>query len=92
MKLLRAAGVPPAGRSPHSTRHTWAALSIASGIDSFLVMESAGHSNLSTTLGGMHVAPGFTVMQSRDGIRASSSYAPQTRPVRLLFSGEFSSD
>lgn len=51
MKLLRAAGVPPAGRSPHSTRHTWAALSIASGIDSFLVMESAGHSNLSTTLG-----------------------------------------
>jgi integrase len=51
MKLLRSAGVSPDGRSPRSTRHTWAALSIASGLGSFLVMESAGHSNLSTTLG-----------------------------------------
>ncbi len=50
MKLLRVASVKVDGRSPHSTRHTWAALSIASGLDSFLVMELAGHSNLSTTL------------------------------------------
>ena len=50
MRLLRAAKIEPIGRSPHSTRHTWAALSIATGLDSFLVMEAAGHANLSTTL------------------------------------------
>jgi len=50
MKLLRAAEVKPDGRSPHSTRHSWAALSIASGLDSALVMEAAGHSNIATTM------------------------------------------
>lgn len=50
MLLLRAAKIEPNGRSPHSTRHTWAALSIATGLDSFPVMEAAGHANLSTTL------------------------------------------
>jgi len=50
MKLLRSARVNPDGRSPHSTRHTWAALSIASGLDSALVMEAAGHSNIATTM------------------------------------------
>jgi len=49
-KLLKAAGVAVDDRSPHSTRHTWAALSIASGVDAFHVMEMAGHSNLNTTL------------------------------------------
>ena len=50
MKLLRAADIRSEGRSPHSTRHTWAALSIATGIDSAQVMEEAGHSNIATTM------------------------------------------
>ncbi len=50
MKMLRAADIQAEGRSPHSTRHTWAALSIATGVDSAQVMEEAGHSNITTTM------------------------------------------
>jgi len=49
-RLLLAAGMQMDGRSPHSTRHQWAALSTASSLDPFHVMELAGHSSLNTTL------------------------------------------
>lgn len=48
--LLKAARVPKNRRSPHSTRHTWASLSVACGRDPFDVMALAGHSSLNTTL------------------------------------------
>lgn len=50
LRLLRKAGLPIDGRSPHSARHTWASLSVACGVDPFLVMELAGHATLSTSL------------------------------------------
>jgi integrase len=49
-KLLRRCGIAMNGRSPHSCRHTWVSLCIASGMDSFEVMDYAGHASLNTTL------------------------------------------
>ena len=68
MKVLRAAGIEQDGRSPHSTRHTWAALSIASGVEAVRVMEEAGHSNIATTMRYIRCASLY-----RDAVRGWSA-------------------
>ena len=55
-QLLWRCKIDPGKRSPHSLRHTWAALSCACGMDPFQVMEYAGHSALETTLGYSRMA------------------------------------
>lgn len=46
---LAAAGVTRADLHPHSTRHTWTAIMLATGASATLVRRSLGHSSLTTT-------------------------------------------
>ena len=46
---LEAAGIEPEGLTPHSTRHTFASLSSASGIKPESLQKIIGHANYSTT-------------------------------------------
>lgn len=50
-EFLTDCGIAIGDRTPHSTRHTWAALCIASGAPTALVKTWAGHSVLATTEG-----------------------------------------
>lgn len=50
-RFVKRCGVQPCGRSPHSMRHSWASLMIASGVDSFKVQEYLGHQSTETTKG-----------------------------------------
>lgn len=56
LSLMAAAGVPVAGRSPHSWRHTWAGMMTATGVPTALVGTYLGHSNAQTTLGYTQLA------------------------------------
>jgi integrase len=57
--FLEAAGVAKAGRSPHSCRHTYAALMTASGTPSLLLMAYMGHTSTATTAGYVRDAARF---------------------------------
>jgi integrase len=48
---LKRCGVAPGDRSPHSARHTWVSLLLASGENVFFVAGEAGHEALITTQG-----------------------------------------
>jgi integrase len=48
---LRRCKVPDGDRTPHSTRHTWVSLMLASGLNQILVQTYAGHVDLETTAG-----------------------------------------
>ena len=48
---LRRCGVAPAGRTPHSTRHTWISLMLAMDVNAIQVAAWAGHESLLTTQG-----------------------------------------
>ena len=48
-RFLDRCGVKPQKRSPHSTRHSWVAMMLATGSNLLDVKEWAGHRNLSTT-------------------------------------------
>ena len=48
---LKRCGVKPGDRSPHSARHTWVSLLLASGENVFFVAGEAGHEALITTQG-----------------------------------------
>ncbi len=48
-KFLELHGIPSAGRSPHSCRHTYAGLMTASGVPGALVGAYLGHSSAATT-------------------------------------------
>lgn len=50
-RYLEACGIPKAGRSPHSCRHTYAALMTATHVSSFLLAEWMGHGSTGTTAG-----------------------------------------
>lgn len=47
--LLKRAGVKPEGRTPHSCRHTWVSLMLASGESDLSVKQFAGHSEVEMT-------------------------------------------
>jgi integrase len=71
-------GVVLGDRSPHSTRHTWVSLMLATGLDSFAVQRAAGHRVVLTTQVYAHaVAPqevaGWPrgVFRLRDGMPAA---------------------
>jgi len=56
-KYLSACGVGLNRRSPHSCRHTYLSLLLASGADVYSVMQTAGHQNIQTTMGYCKSAP-----------------------------------
>ena len=47
--FMRRCGVPPGGRTPHSTRHTWVSLMLAMDVNAIQVAAWAGHESLLTT-------------------------------------------
>jgi len=49
IRFLRRCGLEPAGRSPHSTRHSWVSMMLATGCNLLDVKDWAGHRNLTTT-------------------------------------------
>ena len=49
--FLTSCGIDVRDRTPHSTRHTWASVCIATGAPTALVKKWAGHSDLTTTEG-----------------------------------------
>ena len=49
--FLKRCGIQPGERSPHSARHTWVSLLLASGENVFFVAGEAGHEALVTTQG-----------------------------------------
>lgn len=48
-RFLADCGVEPQRRSPHSTRHTWVSMMLATGANLLDVKDWAGHRNLTTT-------------------------------------------
>ena len=50
-RFLKRNGIDPGNRSPHSTRHTWIALMLATDINALQVAAWAGHESLMTTSG-----------------------------------------
>jgi integrase len=54
--FLADCGIPKAGRSPHSCRHTYAALMTATGVAGFMLADLMGHSSQATTAGYARLA------------------------------------
>jgi integrase len=65
--LLEAAGVPVRGRTPHSCRHTWTCLMLASGENEMLVKQYAGHSEKEMTEHYAQSQEEFRVQVAREG-------------------------
>lgn len=65
--LLRHAGVTVRGLTPHSCRHTWTALMLASGENEMLVQQYAGHSQKEMTAHYAQSQEEFRVQVSREG-------------------------
>lgn len=61
---LKRCGVDAGKRSPHSTRHTWVSMLLATGENVFLVAGEAGHESLVTTQGYARTQGAY-----RDGVK-----------------------
>ncbi|TVR10365.1 MAG: site-specific integrase [Planctomycetota bacterium] len=56
-RFLTVNGLDVDGRSPHSCRHTWISLMLATGLNIYQVMQGSGHKVLSTVQGYAHAMP-----------------------------------
>jgi integrase len=65
--LLKHAGVTVRGLTPHSCRHTWTALMLASGENEMLVQQYAGHSQKEMTAHYAQSQEEFRVQVAREG-------------------------
>lgn len=56
-RYLKVNGIEVDGRSPHSCRHTWISLMLATGQNIYQVMQGSGHRVLATVQGYAHAMP-----------------------------------
>ncbi len=68
LSYLVRCGITPRERTPHSTRHTWISLQLATDINALQVAQYAGHEQLSTTAG---------YSRSQDSLRQSVATWPR---------------
>lgn len=67
LRLMQDCGIPVAGRTVHSLRHTWASLLCASGESLTIVQDRAGHESIVTTAHYAKLAASYP--EAREWIR-----------------------